>query len=107
MNELLGPFAGTVASVPLVQYTRHVRPEDIAAFARRDWRTAAVSKQAQWLEERRRRGVSWCFRLGDDLRRQVARQQPTWPTAEERQADLDNHVRVGEALRRVHRAGHH
>ena len=90
-----------------MRYARLVRPEDIAAFARRDWETAAAYKQAQWLEERRRRGVSWCFRLADDLRRQVARQQPTWPTAAERRADLDSHVRVGEALRRVHRAGRH
>jgi hypothetical protein len=107
VNKLTGLFAGAVASAPLVRYTRHVKPEDIAAFVRRDWRTAAASKKAQWLEERRRRGVAWCFRLADDLRGQVARQQPTWPTAAERQADLDSHVRVGEALRRVHRTGDH
>lgn len=90
-----------------MQYTRRVRAEDIAAFVRRDWSAAAANKQAQWLEERRRRGVMWCFRVADDLRRQVARLHPAWPTAAERQADLDNHVRVGEALRRVQRAGDH
>jgi hypothetical protein len=82
-----------------------VRPEDIAAFVHRDWQDVASSKDAHWLDERRRRGIAWCFRIADELRRQVARQQPAWPTACERQADLDTHVRVGEALRRVRRAG--
>jgi hypothetical protein len=82
-----------------------VRAEDIAAFARRDWTAAAACKEAQWLEERRRRGVRWCFEVADGLFRQVVKQQPAWPAAGERQADLDTHVRVGEALRRVVRTG--
>ena len=93
----------SLAHERLVRYTRPVRPEDVARFARRDWEAVNACKTEQWLEERRRRGVSWCFRVADDLRRQVACQQPAWPTAAERQADLDTHVRVGEALRRVHR----
>lgn len=80
-----------------------MRPEDVARFARRDWEAVSACKSEQWLEERRRRGVSWCFLVADDLRRQVSRQQPTWPTAAEHQADLDIHIRVGEALRRVDR----
>ncbi|MCC6766965.1 MAG: hypothetical protein IT293_20100 [Deltaproteobacteria bacterium] len=80
-----------------------MRPEDIARFARRDWETLEAAKTEQWLEERRRRGVAWCFQVGDALRRQVARQQPTWPTAADREADLETHVRVGKALRRVDR----
>ena len=87
----------------LVRYPRPVRPEDVARFARRDWEAVNACKTEQWLEERSRRGVRWCFRVADDLRRQVACQQPAWPTTAERQADLDTHVRVGEALRRVHR----
>jgi hypothetical protein len=82
-----------------------VRPDDIAAFVRRDWAALASSKDAQWLEERRRRGVAWCFRIADELRRQVVLRQPDWPEPSERQADLDTHVRVGKALRRVHRGG--
>ena len=64
-----------------------------------------ASKDAQWLEERRRRGVAWCFRIADNLRRQASRQHLSWPTADERQADLEMHVRVGQALRRVRRPG--
>lgn len=93
-------------AVPLrVRYTRAVRPEDIAAFVRRDWAATAACKEAHWLAERRSRGVLWSIRVADELRRQVARVRPGWPTAEEREADLQTHVRVGEALRRVGRAG--
>jgi hypothetical protein len=84
-----------------------VRAEDLAAFAARDWKSLAASKEAHWLTERRRRGVGWCFEVADGLRRQVARRSPGWPTAEERQDDLDTHVRVGSALRRVRHAGDH
>jgi hypothetical protein len=96
-----------VASASRVRYTDSVRAKDIAAFAGRDWTALAASKDAQWLAERRRRGIAWCFRVADDLRRQVLRQQPAWPSTKERLADLDTHVRVGEALRRVRRAGDH
>jgi hypothetical protein len=93
-----------VASRRYLRYSRSVRPEDITRFAGRDWEAIDASKTASWLEERRRRGVRWCFEVADGLRRQVARQQPGWPTAADRRADLETHVRVGEALRHVRRA---
>ena len=76
-------------------------------FAGRDWKSVAASKEAQWLTERRRRGIRWCFEVAEGLRRQVVRQHPDWPTAADRAADLDVHVRVGNALRRVRRTGNH
>jgi hypothetical protein len=82
-----------------------VRSEDIAAYVRRDWQAVGAAKDEQWLEERRRRGVAWCFRVADALWRQAVRQHPGWPSAEEREADVASHVRVSEALRRVGRAG--
>jgi len=96
-----------VASPGGVRYTGDVRAKDIAAFAHRDWKTVAASKEAQWLTERRRRGVRWCLEVADDLRRQVVQRHPAWPTANERQDDLDTHVRVGTALRRVGHPGDH
>ena len=81
-----------------------VRSQDIAGFARRDWDALAASKDEQWLAERRRRGVAWCVRVADDLRRQVLGQRPAWPSPEERDEDLAVHLRVTGALRRVGRA---
>ncbi|HEY4119421.1 MAG TPA: hypothetical protein VGM56_16250 [Byssovorax sp.] len=40
-------------------------------------------------------------RLGDELRRQVARVQPAWPSARERRDDHAAHLRVIELLERV------
>jgi hypothetical protein len=82
-----------------------VRRQDVAAFARRDWKALAASKDESWLAERRRRGVAWCIQIADELRRQVVTQRPTWPSPEEREADIAVHLRVGRALRRVGRAG--
>ena len=84
-----------------------MRAKDLATFAGRDWKALAASKEAQWLLERQRRGVRWCFEVAEGLRRQVARRHLEWPTASEREADLATHVRVGNALRHVRRAGRH
>jgi hypothetical protein len=84
-----------------------VRARDIAAFAGRDWAEAAACKEAQWLTERRRRGVRWCVAVAEALRREALRRQPAWPSVEERQDDLDTHVRVASALRRVRAASDH
>jgi hypothetical protein len=90
-----------------MRYTRIVRAKDLATFAGRDWKALEASKEAQWLTERRRRGVRWCFEVAEGLRLQVARQRPEWPTASDREADLATHVRVGNALRRVRHATEH
>jgi hypothetical protein len=100
-------IARTVAGAGGVRYTGTVRARDIAAFAHRDWQTVADCKQAQWLTERRRRGVRWCLEVAEGLRRQVLQRHPEWPSADERQHDLDTHVRVGTALRRVRYADDH
>jgi hypothetical protein len=90
-----------------VGYTLGVEAKDLAAFARRDWKTVAACKEEQWLTERRRRGVRWCLEVAEQLRRQVLRRHADWPTVDERREDLDTHVRVGTALRRVRHAGDH
>jgi len=40
-------------------------------------------------------------RIGDELRRQVRRVQPEWPSAAERRADRATHLRVIAALERA------
>ena len=81
--------------------------KDIAEFMRRDWNAKASCKDDQWLTERRRRGVRWCLEVAEGLRRQVLQRHPGWPTTDERRDDLDTHVRVGAALRRVRAVARH
>ena len=88
-----------------VRYTAPVRAEDMAAFLGRDWQAASESKDSHWLGQRRRGGVDWCLRIAEELRRAAMRQCVDWPSEEDRAADLENHVRVGAALRRVGRVG--
>lgn len=78
-----------------------MKKSDVAVFAGRDWAAIAASKEAHWLSERRRRGIPWCLEVAEGLCQQVSQQRSEWPSAEERQADIDTHVRVGEALRRA------
>ena len=96
-----------VAARGAVRYTRPMQPKDIAAFIRRDWSAVASCKEDQWLSERRRRGVRWCFEVAEGLRQQVLQRHPGWPTADDRRDDLDTHVLVGAALRRVRAVGRH
>ena len=43
------------------------------------------------------------LRISDELRRQVVRQNPEWPSREERHNDLAAHTRLSELLRRASR----
>lgn len=96
-----------VAILGGVRYTVTVDAKDLAAYVRRDWNTVAIAKEEQWIAERRRRGVRWCFEVADSLRRQAVQRHPAWQTADDRRDDLATHVRVGTALRRVRHTGEH
>jgi hypothetical protein len=81
-----------------------MRPEDIRAFAKRDWRAIAAVKDEAWLEVRRRLDFKGALAHADALRCQVRRVRPDWPTRAERDDDLAVHARVAEVLRRAGRA---
>ena len=74
-----------------------MRKEDLIAFANRDWKAIAESKQRRWdalsLEQ--------ALRLGDILREHALAIHPNWPTLADREADWAVHARVSEMLRRV------
>jgi hypothetical protein len=76
------------------------RRADLRSYVQRDWALLAELKQAQWLAQRRL-GPALAMRIADDLRRQVRAARPDWPSDEERAADLEAHIRVGEILRRA------
>lgn len=60
----------------------------------RDWAAVRASKEAYWrtLDPRAR------LRLADELRRHALLLHPDWPTAEQRAADYEAHVRLSERL---------
>jgi hypothetical protein len=72
-------------------------PALLRAFAARNWDAVARSKAAMWQELTPADKI----RLADELRRQALLTRPGWPSAADRRADLQTHLRVSEALRRV------
>ena len=74
---------------------------NIQAFVSRDWEAVRESKDQYWGARIARLGAREGFRIADELRRQVCRQDPAWPDAVSRQQDLDAHVRLATLLRRA------
>jgi hypothetical protein len=79
-----------------------VRREDIVAFARRSRRRVDESRSEYWAAFNRTGDADRAFALADTLRRHVLMLRPDWPTAEDRQADLETHLRLCDAFHRVH-----
>ena len=79
-----------------------MRREDIVPFARRSRRRVDESRSEYWTAFIRTGDADRAFELADTLRRHVLMLRPDWPTAEDRQADIEAHMRMSEAFRRVH-----
>lgn len=73
----------------------------IRQFLSRDWAAARASKETYWSERIARLGPAEGLRIADELRRQMLQQDPAWPNAESRDADLMSHVRLTALLRRA------
>lgn len=73
---------------------------DLRSFLDRDWAAVREAKDAYWADMARARGPSEALRIADELRRQTLQLQPGWPSAEDRAADLEAHIRLSERLRR-------
>jgi hypothetical protein len=88
-------FGGVLPS-PLVR-----DPAAVLAFVQRDWASASRSKARYWRDWKRRHGPAAGVRVAEELRLQVLRVRPDWPSRRERLADLAMHLRIIDALRRV------
>jgi len=73
----------------------------IRAFVDRDWRSIRDNKDDYWAERITRLGPGEGLRIAGELRAQVIAMHPDWPAAEDREADLANHARLSELLRRA------
>jgi hypothetical protein len=67
------------------------------ADSARDYAAARASKEAYW----RSLAPAGRLRLSDELRRHALLLHPDWPTAEQRAADYEAHVRLSERLERA------
>ncbi len=78
-----------------------MKNKDLQLFANRPWEATGEADAEYWLARKKRLGPAEGLRMAAELRALVAVERPDWPSSAERQADLDVHTRVSEALRRV------
>jgi hypothetical protein len=71
-----------------------------AALLGKRWDLLAEYKDQYW-RERKRLGLREALRVVDSLRTQAQFWNPSWPTPEDREADLETHIRVSAALART------
>ena len=82
-----------------------MRPDDLRAFAARDWARLAQSKRASWRARKQHRSAAELLAAADVLRRHARMIRPDWPSPRDRDADIATHRRVAEALRATRRSG--
>jgi len=82
-------------------YNAGVLTRGIRDYVARDWAAVRADKDAFWAERIARLGPAEAFRIGEELRREAKLCNPAWPTADDRQADLDAHVRLAGIFRRA------
>jgi hypothetical protein len=80
-------------------YHGDMRPEDLRAYARRDWNRLAALKRARWRQRRKQLGAKEGFRLAGVLYEHVRCARPDWPSRASRRSDLDHHIALSERLR--------
>ena|ERR1043166_3053743 len=75
-------------------------PHPAAALLGKRWDLLAYYKDQYW-RDRKRLGLREALRVVDSLRAQVRCFQPDWLTQDDRDEDLETHLRVAAALSRA------
>lgn len=79
-----------------------MKKADLAAFAdRRRWEAIEEASSAHWLARKRKLGPIGGIGDAADLWEAVRAVRPDWPSASDRVADLEMHIRISEGLRSV------
>jgi hypothetical protein len=73
----------------------------LLAYTRRPWDRIRRVKEQFWAEDAAAHGPEAGLRAGQLLREHMARVDPTWPTADLRQLDLEHHQALAARLRRL------
>jgi hypothetical protein len=74
-------------------------PLGVRAYLARDWRAARLGKRRYWQDRLARGGLVEALRVTEQLRAWTAHHNPSWPTEQQREEDLETHRRVSQALR--------
>ncbi|MEM7481612.1 MAG: hypothetical protein AAF481_10600 [Acidobacteriota bacterium] len=74
---------------------------DLRGYANRSRSSLAEIEAAYWRSRKDRFGAGEGLRIAAELREHVRTVRPDWPTPEDRLADLQAHIRLGELLRSV------
>lgn len=77
-------------------YDLRVTSGDIRGFLDRDWARLADAKARAWTAGKQTPAHD--LRTADQLRRYVLSIRADWPSADDRDADRQTHIRVSEAL---------
>lgn len=77
---------------------------DLEAYARRDWTVLDRLDREHWVDTFQRSGGAVSFRVSAELAEYVRRLRPDWPSAADRQEDLEHHVALKRRIDRAARA---
>jgi hypothetical protein len=75
-------------------------PHPAAALLTRRWDLLAHYKNQYW-RDRKKLGLTEALRVVGSLRAQARFFQPSWPTQDDREEDLETHIRVAATLART------
>jgi hypothetical protein len=75
-----------------------IAPHPAAALLGKRWDLLAEYKDAYW-RERKKLGLREALRVVDSLRTQAQFFFPDWPTPEDREQDLQTHIRIARTAR--------
>ncbi|MEJ7730751.1 MAG: hypothetical protein WKG00_16230 [Polyangiaceae bacterium] len=81
-----------------------MRPEDLRAFAARDWAAIAAHKQSYWIDQVEERGPLGALRAADALREHAAHFLSAAAARRARAEDLAHHIEVKKKIDAAGRA---
>ena len=73
----------------------------LGEYAARDWQAVASQDRLHWLRQYRQHGPEATMGASLTLWEHVRQVRPEWPTARERQEDLDHHLRLKQIFQRA------
>jgi hypothetical protein len=81
-----------------------VDPRHLRTFLQRDWEAVAALKREHWAREFAARGPGATLEASAALWHHMRAVRPDWPTPEQRQEDLADHIALKRAIDRAARA---
>src|SRR5262245_32316771 len=87
--------------------SRPIDAASVRAYLARDWAAFERANDAHRASQRRRHGPGAGLQVSEQLRAQACAIHPGWPSAADREEDLQTHARVAALLARASTASAH